>query len=83
MFPTCMFDVFLRLFSNFICINSIIEYSTFGLRLISLFSVSLVSPTAFPFEAKSQLASSPARSYVRTFVQTAPIFSQKTHFMRA
>ena len=30
-----------------------------------LFSVGLGSPPAFPFEAKSQLASSPARSYVR------------------
>ena len=36
----------------------------FGLRLTDLFSVGLVSPTASPFEAKSQLASSPARIYV-------------------
>ena len=32
---------------------------------LNLFSVGLVCPTAFPFEAKSQLASSPARNYVR------------------
>jgi hypothetical protein len=49
----------------------------FGLRLaLYLFSVGLVSPTAFPFEAKTQLASSPARNYVRTFVQTTIFLAQ-------